>query len=170
MQIENRTIVTLKYRLTTDEGGQEIEVEQTTPEQPFVFLFGSGGLLPEFEKNLEGKSPGDTFDFRISAENGYGSSDPQNIVPVPLTAFHNEEGKADMDMLQIGNVLPMSDSEGNHYQARVHELNVDHVKMDFNHPLADKELHFAGEVLDVRLATLEELQHQHVHGEGGHAH
>jgi FKBP-type peptidyl-prolyl cis-trans isomerase SlyD len=42
--------------------------------------------------------------------------------------------------------------------------------MDFNHPLAGKELHFEGEVLDVRSASQEELDHGHVHGPGGHHH
>jgi FKBP-type peptidyl-prolyl cis-trans isomerase SlyD len=42
--------------------------------------------------------------------------------------------------------------------------------MDFNHPLAGQELHFTGSVVDVRMATQEELEHGHVHGPGGHHH
>lgn len=170
MIIENRMVVTLNYRLTITENGDEVEVEKTNMEHPFVFLFGGGQLLPDFENNLSGKSIGDTFDFRISPEKGYGVSDVRNVVPVPLEVFTGDSGEPDPELLKVGNVLPMQDNNGNKYQGRVVEVNDDNVLMDFNHPLADKELHFTGEVVNIRLATLEELQHGHVHGEGGHHH
>jgi len=50
------------------------------------------------------------------------------------------------------------------------EIGTETVKMDFNHPLAGEELHFKGEILEVREATAEELDHGHVHGPGGHHH
>lgn len=170
MIIENRMVVTLNYRLTVNENGSEVEVEKTSAENPFVFIFGTGQLLPDFENNLAGKSGGDTFDFLIAAEKGYGISDAQNIVPIPITVFSDESGKPDTAVLKVGNILPMSDNSGNKYQGKVKEITADKVIMDFNHPLADQELHFIGEVLDVRLATLEELKHGHVHGPGGHHH
>lgn len=170
MIIENRMVVTLNYRLTVDENGQETEVEKTSVENPFVFLFGSGQLLPDFEMNLAGKAAGSNFDFLISAENGYGLSDAQNIVPVPISVFAGSDGKPDPGLLVVGNTVPMSDNAGNRYEGKIKEVNDDHVVMDFNHPLADRTLHFTGEVINVRLATLEELQHGHVHGPGGHHH
>ena len=170
MIIENRTVVTLNYRLTVDENGSETEVERTTAESPFVFLFGSGQLLPDFEMNLAGKTAGSAFDFLISAERGYGLSDAQNIVPVPISVFVGADGQPDTSLLVIGNTVPMSDNAGNRYQGKIKEVNEDTVVMDFNHPLADRTLHFTGEVIEVRLATLEELQHGHVHGPGGHHH
>jgi FKBP-type peptidyl-prolyl cis-trans isomerase SlyD len=42
--------------------------------------------------------------------------------------------------------------------------------MDFNHPLAGKNLYFTGTILDVRNATPDELAHGHVHGPHGHDH
>jgi FKBP-type peptidyl-prolyl cis-trans isomerase SlyD len=170
MIIENRTVVTLNYRLTIAEEGVEIEVEKTSPDKPFVFLFGSGQLLPEFERNLSGKSEGDTFDFFIDAENGYGLSDSKNIVPVPINAFAGENGLYDPELLKIGAVLQMMDQDGNSYEGEIKEVNGDQVLMDFNHPLSDKQLHFKGDVVSVRQATLEELTHGHVHGPGGHHH
>jgi FKBP-type peptidyl-prolyl cis-trans isomerase SlyD len=50
------------------------------------------------------------------------------------------------------------------------EVTEEHVKMDFNHPLAGTDLHFTGEVLEVRHATDDEISHGHVHGENGHQH
>lgn len=170
MIIEDKTVVTLNYRLTVDENGSELEVEKTTIENPFVFLFGAGQLLPEFETNLAGKGVGDAFDFRISAENGYGLSDVQNIVAIPIEVFADDSGKTDDELLKVGNVLPMADNSGKKYQGKIKEVQEEQVIMDFNHPLADKELHFTGDVVEIRVATPEELAHGHVHGTGGHHH
>ena len=73
-------------------------------------------------------------------------------------------------ILQIGNILPMSDNEGNMLRGKVLAFNDKEVTMDFNHPLADMELHFNGAVLSIRAATIDELAHGHVHGEHGHHH
>jgi FKBP-type peptidyl-prolyl cis-trans isomerase SlyD len=170
MKIENRTVVSLGYTLTVNEDGNEVQIEKTDNNNPFTFLFGVGGLLPEFEQNLEGKTIGDTFDFIIKAENGYGISNAGNIVRIPKSTFANEQGVVEESILQIGNVIPMMDPDGNKFQGLVREVDIDFVVMDFNHPLADKDLHFVGEIFEVRLATLEELQHGHAHGAGGHHH
>ena len=70
MIIENRTVVSLNYRLTVEESGIETEVEQTDALNPFVFLYGSNNVLPAFEENLAGKTTGDKFDF-TSRPKGY---------------------------------------------------------------------------------------------------
>ena len=75
----------------------------------------------------------------------------------------------DFSVLKAGNVLPMSDNEGNQMNGKVVSFTNESVVMDFNHPLAGQKLHFKGEVIDVRAATNDELSHGHVHsGEHGH--
>jgi FKBP-type peptidyl-prolyl cis-trans isomerase SlyD len=64
----------------------------------------------------------------------------------------------------------LQDSEGNPLDGRVVEIGEDFVKVDLNHPLAGEDLHFKGEILSVREASQDELDHGHVHGEGGHHH
>jgi FKBP-type peptidyl-prolyl cis-trans isomerase SlyD len=167
MIIDDKKVVSVSYELTVNEDGSEQLVEQTEEGQPFVFLFGSGGLLDAFEDNLRGKKVGDKFDFIIQSNEGYGAREDQNIANVPLDAFKNAEGEVDTEMVQIGNYLPMVDNEGNTFNGLVQEVSDNHVIMDFNHPLADKDLHFIGEVLEIRDATSEEIAHGHVHGEGG---
>jgi FKBP-type peptidyl-prolyl cis-trans isomerase SlyD len=170
MTIENQTVVSLDYKLTTDENGVEREVEQTTPANPFMFLFGSNSVLPAFEANLIGKSIGDTFDFLLSATEGYGMRDEKNVIAINISAFHDSEGKPDSSILVIGKTLTMSDQQGRMFRGMVTEIGEESVVMDFNHPLAGKELHFRGQVVGVRPATTEEMQHGHVHGPGGHHH
>ena len=67
-------------------------------------------------------------------------------------------------------MLPMRDSEGNLLHGKVAAVDEEYVTMDFNHPLAGKDLHFSGEILEVRAASEEEMSHRHVHGAGGHHH
>ena len=82
----------------------------------------------------------------------------------------DESGKIDEEVIRVGAVLPMSDSEGNHLQGTILEINPTDVKMDFNHPLAGVDLQFEGTITDVRPATADELSHGHTHGAHGHHH
>ena len=168
--IAQDAVVTITYDLSvTDDTQQNVLVEQAEADAPMVFLFGHSSLPEEFENQLAGKQPGDSFDFSLSPEQGYGDYDEQAVVQIPKNVFE-VDGKLDDDMLQPGNYLPMADNEGNHMQAKVVEVGPEQVTMDFNHPLAGMVMHFAGQVQAVRPATAEELTHGHVHGEGGHDH
>ena len=60
--------------------------------------------------------------------------------------------------------------QGQPMPVTVAEIKEDTVVMDFNHPLAGKDLIFEVEVVEVREATEDEISHGHVHGPGGHEH
>ncbi|WP_347159253.1 FKBP-type peptidyl-prolyl cis-trans isomerase [Pontibacter chitinilyticus] len=170
MKIEKNRVVTLTYELRiTDENGEPNLVETANEEHPMVFIYGMSGLPEQFEDKLDGLNTGDTFDFKLEPEDGYGDFDENALVELPLNVFE-VEGTVPDDMLVEGNFIPMSDSEGNQLQGRVVAVTGETVKMDFNHPLAGKALSFKGKVEDVREATKEELDHGHVHGAGGHHH
>jgi FKBP-type peptidyl-prolyl cis-trans isomerase SlyD len=170
MNITKNTVVAVNYHLSSHIENEVPElVEQTSADRPFVFLFGAGQLLPDFEKNLVNKKVGDKFDFKITPANGYGLSDQEMIVRIPKEAFH-VDGKFDDTRVKEGEELMMNDADGNQLMGFVVEIGDNYVIMDFNHPLADHHLHFVGEVLDVREATSEEIDHGHVHGPGGHHH
>jgi len=170
MTISEDKVVSLNYYLTAskDNGPEEL-VEETTAEHPFTFIFGFGSVLPDFESNLNGKAKGDKFDFKVTAENGYGNYEKDYVVKIDKAAFI-VDGKFDDARVKVGQDVEMSDAEGNPLIGNVLSINDKEVEMDFNHPLAGFELHFIGEVLDVRAATDEELDHGHVHGPGGHHH
>lgn len=169
MKIEINKVVSVTYRLEANtDGAEKQHIETAGKEQPLTFLFGSGGLIPAFEENLFGKSVGDAFAFSIDPENGYGIQDPNALVELPMDIF-KIDGVIDMELIRVGNMVPMSDSQGNRLDGRVMAVTSDHVKMDFNHPLAGHHLHFSGEVIEVREASAEEIAHGHAHtGHDGH--
>ena len=170
MKIEQNKVVTLTYELRIkDENGEQNLIETATEEQPMVFIYGMSGLPEQFEDSLQGLNTGDTFDFTLESEEGYGEYNNDAVVDLPKNVFE-VDGSVPNDMLEEGNYIPMADSEGNQLQGRVVEVGDDTVKMDFNHPLAGKDLYFKGKVQDVRDASQEELDHGHVHGPGGHHH
>jgi FKBP-type peptidyl-prolyl cis-trans isomerase SlyD len=170
MKISENKVVSLTYELKVqDENGEHTLVETAEKEHPMVFLFGAGGLPEKFEEYLQGKEAGEDFKFKLEAEEGYGHPDQNAIVNIPKAVFE-VEGQVDDNMLQVGNYLPMADSEGNQLQGKVEEITDTEVRMNFNHPLAGMAMFFEGKVEDVREATAEEIAHGHVHGAGGHHH
>ncbi|MFI3322534.1 MAG: FKBP-type peptidyl-prolyl cis-trans isomerase [Rikenellaceae bacterium] len=152
MKVENQKLVALSYILTVD---GEI-VEQVGSDKPLEFVFGMGGLLPKFEENLAGLEVGEDFGFTLTAAESYGEIIAEAVVPLPKSVFE-VEGKIDEEVIKVGNVLPMMDSDGNRLMGTVKEINEENVVMDFNHPMAGKTLCFNGSVVDVREATAEDM-------------
>ncbi len=167
MVVSQNKVVSLTYELRVD--GNVIESVDST--SPLTFIFGSGSLLPKFEDNLEGLKTGDPFSFDLVSEDAYGNYDESSIIQVPLNAFQID-GKIDNNLVKIGNKIPMQDSEGHRLTGIVKKIDSDTVTMDFNHPLAGNHLFFKGEIIEVREASEEEMQHGHAHsgcgcGSGG---
>ncbi len=168
MTIEQNKVVAVHY--TLNEGTAEGQlVESTTGGEPLAFIFGVGSMIPAFEANLVGLAMGDTFAFGIPAAQAYGEYDQTALVEVPKQIFEHE-GKIPDGLLEIGNVLPLQDQEGNRMQGMVAWVGLENVKLDFNHPMAGVDLFFTGHVESVRDAEPIEIEHGHVHGEGGHHH
>lgn len=139
-------------------------VEKTETEKPFSFLTGAGNVLPKFEENLVQFKKDEDFDFSLTADQAYGAVKSEAIVNVPMSAFEIN-GKTDETMLVPGHNIPMQDTAGNRLNGLVVEVEPEHVRMDFNHPLAGNDLRFKGKILEIRNATEDELQHGHVHDE-----
>ncbi len=166
MTIEANKVVTISYKLSNNKTGEQIE--ETSADNPMVFLFGAGSVIPDFEINLHGKKIGDTFEFSIEAENAYGNHQPQEVGKIPIESFHNEDGKLEEEYVFVGATVPMTDQDGNQLQGLILDITDEYVEMDFNHPLAGTDLKFEGKILNVRPATADELSHGHAHGADGH--
>lgn len=163
MKITTNAVVEFCYDLEVD--GQI--VDKTTKERPLDYIHGTGGLLPKLEEHVEGMEPGDKFDVTLSPEEGYGEVNPDMIIDLPKSAFE-VNGEVREDLLVPGNTIPMMNGMGGIIPGLVIEVTEDSVKMDLNHRMAGKTLHFTGEILTVREATEKELT-EGLHGEFVHS-
>jgi FKBP-type peptidyl-prolyl cis-trans isomerase SlyD len=163
MQVSNNKVVLLQYELKLNSGET---VDTASAEQPFAFIHGVGQTLPAFDEKLAGLKKGDTFAFKLTADNAYGQPNEEDIVTIPKEVF----GEMPDGDLQVGMELPMQDGQGHQFYGVVQEVQHEAVVMDFNHPLVGEDLSFSGTILEVREPSEEELNHGHVHGEGGHHH
>ena len=141
-------------------------VDHTTKERPLDYIHGTGSLLPKLEAHIENMEPGSKFDVTLSPADGYGEVDPTRIIDLPKAAFE-VNGEIREDLLVPGNTIPMMNSMGGVIPGVVLEVSEDSVKMDLNHQMAGKTLHFTGEILTVREATEKELT-EGLHGEYVH--
>jgi len=168
MQIKKDSVVSLSYVLKhNDPQGEVIEV--TKENDPLIFIYGIGQMIPKFEENLMMLNIGDHFEFTLNSKDAYGDMSEDAVIELEKSIF-TINGEIDHEMLTIGNIIPMRDSHGHMLQGKVLGVSENSVRMDFNHPMAGKNLHFTGKILHVREATADEISHGHVHGEGGHHH
>ena len=163
MKIAQNAVVEFCYDLEVD--GQI--VDKTTKERPLDYIHGTGGLLPKLEAHVEGMEPGDKFDVTLSPADGYGEVNRDLVIDLPKSAFE-VNGEVREDLLVPGNTIPMMNSMGGVIPGIVLEVTEDSVKMDLNHQMAGKTLHFTGEILTVREATEKELT-EGLHGEFVHS-
>lgn len=161
MKINDNKVVALSYVLDVEGAVRD----RADAEHPLEFIFGMGYLLPKFEANVLDKEVGDTFDFVLTPEEGYGVYSASAVIDLARSMFESD-GKID-ERIRVGATVPMMTNDGRVVPGRVLEINDEKVKMDFNHELAGKTLHFTGEVLAVREATDKELA-EGLHGELAH--
>ena len=168
MKVEARKVVTLQYDLYVDgENGQEELMEKATTEAPLVYCHGEGMMLPAFENNMEGLAVDETFDFRIACQDAYGEYDDEGVITLKKEMFFNGDGEVDSERVYVGDIVPMNTMDGQIINAQIAEITKDNVTIDLNHPLAGKNLHFVGKVLNIREVTEGELKALHHRGCGG---
>ena len=132
--------VTFDYTLSVD--GKVVETSKE--EGPMEYTQGDDSLIPGLAKQMEGLKVGDEKIIVVPADKGFGPVDPQAVQEVPRSAIG-----ADIE-LSVGLLLQMNDPEGNAYPATVKEIKDDKVVIDFNHPLAGKELTFNVKITDIK--------------------
>jgi FKBP-type peptidyl-prolyl cis-trans isomerase SlyD len=131
--------------------------------EPLAYLHGIGNIVPGLERQMAGHVAGDRFSAEVAPEEGYGNYIDELVQIVPRQSFQG------IDDLAVGMQFQAQTGQGP-IAVVVTEIEGDEVTVDGNHPLAGETLHFAVEVVEVREASAEELQHGHVHGAGGHHH
>ncbi|MDE6264344.1 MAG: FKBP-type peptidyl-prolyl cis-trans isomerase [Paramuribaculum sp.] len=146
------------YEVTPD--GEKL-VHQTDIEDPEKIIFGvTRGMIRPLEIAIDGLEAGGEFDVTVKADEAFGPRDPEQIVTLEKEIFE-VDGKFDDNTIKPGAALPMMTADGYKITGIVTEVTDKDVKMDFNHPLAGKDVRFKGKILAVRDATPEELQPAH---------
>jgi FKBP-type peptidyl-prolyl cis-trans isomerase SlyD len=138
--------------------GSEQLMHQTDNEDPEKIIFGiTQGMIVPLEKAIEGLSAGDEFDVVAKCNEAFGPRDDDQIAELDRDIFL-VDGKFDAETICEGAVVPMMTADGYRISGIVLQVTADKVKMDFNHPLAGKDIRFKGHIITVRQATPEELQ------------
>jgi FKBP-type peptidyl-prolyl cis-trans isomerase SlyD len=151
-------VVTLHYTLK-DDGGAVLD--SSAGGEPLAYIQGHGNLVVGLEKALEGKADGTSLAVVVAPGDGYGIRDESLVQRVPKRTLQGA------GTLKKGMQFQ---AEGGMRLFTVTAVVGDMVTLDGNHPLADQTLHFDVQIVGVREATAEELEHGHVHGAGGHHH
>jgi FKBP-type peptidyl-prolyl cis-trans isomerase SlyD len=158
--IIDKSVVTVHYKLTDDQGNV---LDSSEGSKPMAYLHGAGNIIPGLEKALEGKAEGDSLQVRVEPAEAYGEVNPEGIKTIEKTAFQGVES------VEPGMAFEAQTPDGTKQQIVVKKVEGDAVTIDTNHPLAGVALNFDVQIVGVREATKEELDHGHSH-DGGHSH
>lgn len=134
--------------------------------QPLPYLEGAGHILPKLEEAIKDLKEGDKKTVKIAAVDAYGEVRDNMFMDVPKAEL------AHLPQLEVGAHLRLELSGGEHI-VRVSKITEEAVTLDGNHPLAGQDLEFDIEMVLIRQATQEELDHGHphgLHGDSGHQH
>lgn len=161
--IENNKVVSIEYEVK-DKGTNEV-LDSNIGGKPLEFIMGLGHVIKGLEEAVAQMSEGEKKEIFVSAQDGYGEYLSDHVQEVERSQFVGID-------LQKGMTLFGQGENGETVQVIVKDFNDDNVIVDYNHPLAGKELHFSVSILGVRDATEKELSHglnweEHQHGGGG---
>ena len=160
----SKRVIGFHYTVTGSDGE---ELDSSVGDEPLYILEGAHEIVPGLEKALVTMGRGERRTVAVPAAEAYGEHDPRFVLDVSRDQF-----PADAD-LSVGDQFGIEgdDDDGSHGRVfTVVEVNGDNLTIDGNHPLAGQDLVFDVEIVEVRDATREELEHGHAHGAHGHGH
>lgn len=153
-------VAVVHYTGTLADGEQ---FDSSRDREPLHFLVGHGNMISGFEEEMMGAAVGETRNFTLEAERAYGDRDEGGVQELSRAAFPD-------DMPIEEGLMLVGETEQGKMPFRIVAFTDDSVTIDFNHALAGKALTFEVEVMELRDASKEELEHGHVHGAHGHHH
>jgi len=145
MAIQDNQVVSMEYEVRDG----DTVVDSNKGAAPLVFMFGKGQIIPGLENGIKEMNIGDKADVLVKAADAYGEYNPDATQEVPKEQF------AGID-LQEGMTLYGQGEDGGTVQVTVKEIKDNSVVIDFNHPLAGKDLMFSVAINNVRDASAEE--------------
>ena len=159
MKIEKNSVVHFHYSVSQPGLPQ---MESSHDRDAMAILIGHGNIIPGLEEAMMGREAGEKFSITISPEQAYGERRDGLNQRIPRKLFKGARLTPGMQV-----VLP---TEMGPRPMTVLKVGISVVDVDLNHPMAGMTLEFETEIVSVREATAEELEHGHVHGDGGVQH
>lgn len=154
MKVSKDKVVEIHYTLRLDDDSVE---DSTEGEAPLPYLHGAQNIIPGLEASLDGRQAGDKYSVTLTPDQGYGAYDEELVELLPLSEL--PEGSE----IAEGDEILSIDEEGNEMAGVIERIEGENMVVNYNHPLAGRTLTFDVEVVDVRDATPEELEHGHAH-------
>lgn len=148
MDIAHRRVATIHFTLTDEDGSQ---ITTTRGHDPLVYMHGTGSIARGLEEALEGRGPGDRFEVMVPPEKGFGPRHQELVQTHPRSLIK------DGAQPEVGARLDAQTAKGP-LEVVVTAVEDGSVTVDGNHPLAGRSFRAEVEVLDVRLATPDEIQ------------
>jgi FKBP-type peptidyl-prolyl cis-trans isomerase 2 len=134
--------ITLDYTLTVDNKQVETSVGKT----PLTYIVGKRNIIPGLETQLNGMHMNEEKVINVAAKDAYGEVDPKAIKEFPKTSLPpGMEPK-------VGMILQATAPDGSRFPAKIAEVKDSTVVLDFNHPLAGKDLTFKVKILNIENA------------------
>ncbi len=164
-RVDKNLVVSMGYELTVDNA----VIDSSEEGDSIEFLQGVGNIVPGLEKAIQGMKAGESKEVEVKAAEAYGEYDPENFIEVPKNEFPEDIP------LEVGTEIGVNDEDGEELTAYIEKVDLEKITLNFNHPLAGKDLKFKVKITGIREATAEELEHGHIHyhehecgcGEGG---
>lgn len=147
IDIKGKDFVKIHYTGSLADGSV---FDSSLQRDPLAFILDVGMLIPGLEVDVKEANTGDKRKVVIAAENAYGPINEEAVQDVPKTQFPEDL------KLEEGMQLQAQGPQGP-IPVVVKEIKEESVIVDFNHPLAGRELTFEYEVLEKRAATEEDL-------------
>jgi len=148
MAINDNQVVSISYELKDVDNGEVIDSNINAA--PLSFIVGKGQIIPGLENEIKNLNSGEDAEIKVAAKDAYGEYDDAAVQTLPKEQFAGLE-------LSEGMTLYGQGEDGATVQVIVKSFNDESVEVDFNHPLAGKDLLFAISVTEVRDATADEL-------------
>jgi FKBP-type peptidyl-prolyl cis-trans isomerase SlyD len=154
MATAKNQVISMYYELKDADGNL---LDSNMGSTPLSFIMGKNQIIPGLEREIATMNQGDASHVEIKAADAYGKYDKNAIQRVPIEQFAGLE-------LANGMTLYGQGEDGNTVQVIVKEFNEQEVTIDFNHPLAGKDLYFKVEIAEIRDATEDELLNGYIEG------
>ncbi len=148
MSIGDNKVVSLEYELKDAKTGEILD--SNIGKEPLEYISGKGQIILGLESKVNELSAGDKADITVLAKDGYGDINPEAVQTLPKEQFAGIE-------LNEGMVLYGQGEQGETVQVTVKSFDNENVNVDFNHPLAGKDLIFSVSLLGLRDATESEI-------------